>query len=223
MRLHWIHRRRSLAALSSITSIVVASLAAGIALVVGGWLSCGGVRAALKTAIGDPSWDFSKSWASNVTVVGAILGTVLSAKILPTTTAVVVSPNGYTALSLLFGSLVVVAPLVFTVLRSAKPSSTGPVYTGRGWGFLLASALTLWGVLGELATVGLVLYEAQHAKTLALGAVIPILATIGFAMLLVAVYGLRTVQITLKPQSATFGLESVGGEPTMASKGWALL
>jgi hypothetical protein len=92
---------------SAATSIVVASLGAGLVLTAGGWLTCGAIRAALKTAIGDASWDFSKSWASNITVVGAILGTVLSAKILPTPTAVVDSPNGYTALSLLFGALVV--------------------------------------------------------------------------------------------------------------------
>jgi hypothetical protein len=198
-------------------------MAAGVALVVGGWLSGGGKPSALTTAIGDASWDFSKSWASNVTIVGAIVGTVLSAKILPATAAVVASPNGYTALSLIFGSLVVVAPLVFTASRSGKPSPAGPVYTGRGWAFMLASAMTLWGVLGELTTVGLVLYEAQHAKTLALGAVVPIWAIIGLAIVLVAVYGLRTVRMILTPQSNTFMLQNVGGEPTMAPNGWALL
>jgi hypothetical protein len=97
------------------------------------------------------------------------------------------------------------------------------VYTGRGWVFLLASALTLWGVLGELGTVGLVLYETYHAKTLALGAVVPIWATIGLAIVLVAVYGLRTVRITLAPQPTTLALDRVEEEPATPPKVWTLL
>src|SRR5262249_35260574 len=158
-----------------------------------------------------------------VTVAGAILGTVLSANVLPATTAVVVSPNGYTALSLLFGSLVVLAPLLFTALRVGKPDPKAPQYIGRGFAFLVASSVTLWAVLGELATVGLVLYEAQHAKALALGAVIPLWITIGAAMTLVAVYGFRTIRLTLAPNTDTFKLGLVGDVPTMAPHGWNVL
>jgi hypothetical protein len=208
---------------SAATSLVLAALGAGLVLTAAGWLTCGAVRAALTTAIGDTSWDFSKSWASNITVVGAILGTVLSAKVLPTPTTVVDSPNGYTALSLLFGALVVVAPLLFTTLRSGKPDPKGPVYTGYGWGFLLASCVTLWAVIGELATVGLVLYEAQHGNTLARGAVIPVWGVLGSAIVLVSVYGLKTVRLTLTPASDTSKLELIDQSPTMASRGWTLL
>jgi hypothetical protein len=208
---------------SAATSLVLATLGAGLALTAAGWLTCGAIRAALTTAIGDTSWDFSKSWASNITVVGAILGTVLSAKILPTTPTVVVSPNGYTALSLLFGLLVVVAPLLFTALRSGTPDPKGPKYQGYGWGFLLSSCVTLWAVIGELATVGLVLYEAQHGNTLARGAVIPMWAALGSAIVLISIYGLKTVQVTVKPASDTSKLESINGTPTIASRGWTLL
>ncbi len=153
-------------------------------------------RDALRKKIGGPSWDFSKSWASNVTVVGAILGTVLSAKVLPANPTVVASPNGYTALSLLFGALVVLAPLVFVALRSGNPSTTNQTVEGRGWTFLLATAVSLWGVVGELVTVGLVLYEAQNGGTLPLGAVTPMWCVIGAALVLVGVYGFRSVRAT---------------------------
>jgi hypothetical protein len=199
------------------TSIVVSSLVAGVVLTVVGWLRCGAVSAAPTKVIGDPTWDFSKSWASNVTVVGAILGTVLSAKVLPATT-VVVSPSGYTALSLLFGALVVVAPLLFVATRKGRADAKGPVYTGYGWAFLVASSVTLWGVIGQLTTVGLVLYEAEHSTALARGAVIPVWCVIGLALLLVVVYGQKSIRLTLTPPPPPDGLA-----PPVASTGWTVL
>jgi hypothetical protein len=205
------------------TGVVVLSLVAGFGLTAAGWLTSGGIRSALTTSIGDASWDFSKSWASNVTIAGAILGTVLSAKILPATSTVVGSPNGYTALSLLFGALVVLAPLLFTASRTGKPDPKGPIYIGHGWAFLLASGVTLWAVLGQLSTLELVLFEAQHGKTLTLGAVLPIATVIGLAAILVALYGFRTVRLTVEPPSPTFSLDSIHGSAAMASKGWSVL
>ena len=203
--------------ISAATSIVLASLGAAAVVTLSGWFRSRAGTAALKKAIGDPTWDFSKSWASNVTVVGAILGTVLSAKILPAAT-VVVSANGYTALSLLFGALVVLAPLLFVASRSGKPDAKGPVYTGHGWAFLLASLVTLWGVIGQLVTVGLVLYEAQHATTLARGAVFPIWCVLGLALLLVSVYGLQSVRLTLAK-----ALPPDSRAPVAPAAGWTVL
>jgi hypothetical protein len=183
--------------MSAVTGVVLASLGASFALVAIAWLTCSDRRAALQKEVGGATWDFSKSWASNVTVVGAILGTVLSAKILPASPTVIATPNGYTALSLLFGALVVVAPLVFTALRSGRPSAMDTVIEGKGWAFLLASEVTLWGVIGELATVGLILYEAKRAHTLPLGAVLPTWCVIGGALLLIGIYGFRTTHYTV--------------------------
>jgi hypothetical protein len=183
--------------MSAVTGVVVASLGASFALVVVAWLTCSDWQHALRKDVGGATWDFSKSWASNITVVGAIVGTVLSAKVLPASPTVVATPNGYTALSLLFGALVVVAPLVFTALRS-KPSAMDVTVEGKGWAFLLASALTLWGVIGELVTGGLILYEAKHGNTLPLGAVFPTWCVIGGALVLIGVYGFRTTYYTLE-------------------------
>jgi hypothetical protein len=183
---------------SANTWLVVCSLVLAVVLV-----GVARYRAGSGPSVGIdfPEWDFSKSWASNLTVLGAILGTVLSAKILPART-VVVTPDGYTALSLLFGILVVVAPFLYTALRKGRPGAQGPHFTGRNWAFLVASGVTIWAVNGEIGTIGLVLYEAQHGKALALGAVIPMLGTLGVALVLAWLYSVQTVRLVLKSETA---------------------
>jgi hypothetical protein len=185
--------------MSGNTCLVLSSAALAALLVVAARL---GARTEPSAGIAFPQWDFSTSWASNLTVLGAILGTVLSANILPAGT-VVISPEGYTALSLLFGILVVVAPFLYTALRKGEPSSEGPVFTGRNWAFLVASGVTIWAVNGEIGTVGLILYEAQHGKALALGAVVPILGALGVALILSWWYSVQTITLLLKSETAT--------------------
>lgn len=188
--------------MSALTAFVLASLVAALSLVVIGWLLCGGPQAALTKSVGGPSWDISKSWGSNVTVVGAVVNTVLAAKVLPTKT-VLISSSGYTALSLLFGALIVVAPLVFTALRKSPVSATGSDVEGWGVSFMLSTWMTLWGVVGELVTAGLVLYEAERGNTIPAGGVVPMWCVIGLALVLVGTYGFRTVRATIAPGTGT--------------------
>jgi hypothetical protein len=44
--------------------------------------------------------------------------------------------HGYTALSLLFGALVVVAPLIFTALRKNEANAMDDDLEGWGWSFI---------------------------------------------------------------------------------------
>ena len=187
--------------MSASTALVLASLALATALVVAARVKGG----AGPAGIDFPQWDFSESWASNLTVVGAILGTVLSANVLPPKKTVVMAPDGYTALSLLFGILVVLAPFLYTAFRKGRPRPTGPEYRGRNGAFLVASALTVWATCGQIATVGLVLYEAQHAKVLAPGAVIPMLAALGVALVLTCIYSLQSIRLVLESEARRVG------------------
>src|SRR4029077_8103746 len=59
----------------------------------------------LVARMGSPSWDFSKSWASNVTIGGAILSVALSLTALPEQTRYI-NRGGYAVLNLLFALLV---------------------------------------------------------------------------------------------------------------------
>ena len=203
--------------MGSVTSIVVYALVASVALVACGWLASGQPRSALTKGVpGRVGWDFSKSWASNFTVIGAILGTTLSAQILPSTTVVLPSPKDYTSLSLLFAVLVVVAPFVYSgLLFTSDASGT----QGQCWELLVACSLTLWGVIGELGTVGLVFYEAQHAHGLAQGAVVPLWIVLGAAIALTAPYAIRTIKLLV-------GSPAKGARASVApaaASGWALL
>ena len=183
------------------TTLVAAALGAGLVVSAIGWLTTWPkLFAALGRNVGDKSYDFSKSQASNITVFGAIVGTVLSSKILTSITPVIATQSEYTALSLLFGILVVVGPLIVAALKDESPG--GGV---TAWAFLLATAVTLWSVIGQIATIGLVFYEAEHGKTLNLGAVIPVWCVLGLALGLVVLYGFGTVRAAVRVPVAGAG------------------
>jgi hypothetical protein len=124
----------------------------------------------LNDSMGPANWDFSKSWASTLTIVGAVLGTILSASgVVPATTKYL-THGSYAALNLLFGIVVVLAPFVYRALgRSTRVLATSPAaevnYEGTVLGFFVAVFLTLWGVIGELATSCLIFAEVQISQT----------------------------------------------------------
>ena len=88
---------------------------------------------------------FKTGWATNLTTVGALLGTFLSAQVLPADTFFVSKPQ-YITLNLMFA---------LVILFSSAAHNNVPY----GWVFLLASAATLGAGLGELATVVLLVQE----------------------------------------------------------------
>jgi len=201
---------------------VLASLLAGFALVVFAWLiSSVPWSAVLTLDAGTHELDFSKSFASNLTIFAAILSTALSAKVLPSQSAVAAPPSdivmpagSYTALSVLFGFLVVAAPFVYAALRAGPDPQTGK--QGHGWAFLLACGFTVWGALGELATLGLIFYEARHAQpALPSGAVIPVWAVLGVAIVLVGYYSVRTIDVIIE-RSSTPDTQKSGGDVLFA-------
>lgn len=146
--------------------------------------------------MGPVNWDFSVSWASTFTVVGAFLGTVLGESgVVPETTYYL--PNAaYGGLNLMFGLIALLAPLVYAAMRSVDPPEPvadvkEPKYHGFVWTFLLSSALTLWAVLGELVTVGLLLAEIQRGGAVP-DSVIVVLVVLGaFSLILVCAHVLR--------------------------------
>lgn len=123
----------------------------------------------LGDRMGHTTWDFSKSWATNITVIGALLGTALNLE----KTALI-----HSIFNLFFLLLAALAPFVYYVIGGQKEvisvssseyrpdASPGhesdvhlqrpsPSYQFHGYvaGFLIASTLTLWAVIGELITL----------------------------------------------------------------------
>jgi hypothetical protein len=119
----------------------------------------------LKTPLGDVNLDFGTSFASTLTAVGALLGTVISASLLPEDT-VTLSSSAFAALNLLFLVAVVVAGLVYSALQTPvwvpkedDPSREERALQGTVWAFLLACFITVWAVYGELLTLWLLVDE----------------------------------------------------------------
>lgn len=112
--------------------------------------------------LGPGGWKFSDSWASNLTAVGVLLGTVVAASVLPENPHLLTKTQ-YGALNLYFGMLVVVAAFLYNALVAKKEvpgdATKKPIppatYLTEGfvWSYLLASLLTLWAVWGEVGTL----------------------------------------------------------------------
>jgi hypothetical protein len=107
-----------------------------------------------------PKWSV-ESWATHLTAVGALVGTVLGSASLPEVPRQI-DKNSLVALSLLFGALVVVAPFVFQAVQSPRVSANAPEEEGGNgytWVLLVSCWLTLGAVFGQLATLGLATWE----------------------------------------------------------------
>lgn len=153
--------------------------------------------------LGPANWDFSKSWASNITVVGALLGTILAAGVLPDEPAV--SKATYEGLNLYFGVLILVAPLVYTATQKAVPVHKRTAikeaqYQGSVRAFVLASGLTLGAVLGELATIFFLFREIRTANSMPEAAIWFLAFLLVCSGVLLLLYAWRTMQAVLDSQ-----------------------
>lgn len=138
-----------------------------------------------------PAFSFKDSWLTTVATFTAILGTIL------TTTGVVASLlpgldiNRLLTLNLAFGGLVLIAPVVYAALakwewrqdvKSGK-HDLHPLATRRS--LILASATTLAGVVGQLATIG-ILVDASTLDTVAQGVLALVLVSIAIVVFVYA-------------------------------------
>src|SRR5437588_2643661 len=102
---------------SAVNLVVIGSLVLSVVLV--------GARALtlwsdLTLRMGPVGWDFSKSWGSTLAAFGAVLGTILAtAGVLPATTKYLTNDT-YAALNLLFGVIVIFAPLVYIAFQRVE-------------------------------------------------------------------------------------------------------
>lgn len=180
--------------------IVLASLGVALALVAD-CASRSNTRPSLP--VGPPNWDFTKSWATNITIVGALFGSFFSNSVV-TSPRYVPSP-GYVVLSILFALLTLVAPLVFVALSKAKQvprgASSDLEHQGNAIAFLLAMLFTLWGALGQIGTLGLLGFEVL-ASGKAASATTIFLVILLLAAVTTVVYAHGTAIALLKHRTA---------------------
>lgn len=186
------------------TCLFTASLFASFAVVLIAlvWLALKGIK--LSQRMGPPTWNFSDSWGTNITVGGALLTTLLGFSALPEQTHYL-NKIAYLCLSLIFAALITVAPSIYALVRTPVnvPGSTTPQYQGYVLPFAVACGLTLWGALGQLGTVGLLFGELWAAREISQQMLLSLVTIIGLVGLLLLGYGLRTiVQIATKQQTA---------------------
>jgi hypothetical protein len=167
-------------------AIVLGALVVAV-LVVGACAANVGAQASLP--VGPPNWDFTKSWATNIAVLGAVFGTFFSNAIVPTP-RFVPSP-GYPLLSAVFAVLALISPVVFLALSRVKA-----VYKDQAWdvqyqgiaaGFLFATFITLWAALGQIITIAALGTEVLAAGKVP-GAAWALLITLLIAIVATATY-----------------------------------
>jgi hypothetical protein len=112
---------------------------------------------------GTAELDFSKSFASTLTAVGALLGTIIAAGVLPEET-VKLSRGGFVGLNLTFGVAIVIAAAVAGSFLSSeavknKEGKSEWKVEGYVWPFMLSALITLWAVFGELYAISLLVGE----------------------------------------------------------------
>jgi len=140
----------------ALISVAVALTAWGVAWI---WLKR---KLCLNFKLGSPAWDFTKSWTSTTTLVGAIISTALTLSALPELPKYA-SKSGYSALALLISLVVIIAPFVFTAVRTGEIQEDGKtysvVYQGCLWAFLPSCAITLFAGLAQLVVLYFLLSE----------------------------------------------------------------
>lgn len=119
----------------------------------------------MRDEIGEVSWDFGSSWASNITVFGTALTFLLGLTAFPDK-PVYGTKVEYTFLAGLAAALVAVAPAIQRMMSVGIASSDGESAapaTGFVGSFLTASAFTIWGALLQIAVSLLIVAELTKA------------------------------------------------------------
>jgi hypothetical protein len=140
------------------------------------------------------AWSFTDSWATSITTLGGVLGTVLGAtgffqEVLPG-----VSAGRFTGYSLVFGVIAVLAPIAYIALGSRDTLTDDgkdvEVSVGTHAGLLLAGAATVASAAGQLTALGLLVTMADAPDRFQTLCVAGLVAGI----LLLLVYAIRSAR-----------------------------
>jgi hypothetical protein len=137
-----------------------------------------------------PKWSFS-SWASSLTAVGGIFGTVLTSITFPPVPDQI-EKESLVQLNLVFAALIIVGPFIFQAIRN--PTTSEDQRELGLWGFspvlLLTYALTCAAVIGEFAALSLLGWEVAGSPSAkeAVGGVMCFLAVLALYYFVVTAY-----------------------------------
>ncbi len=138
-----------------------------------------------------PNWDFTRSWASNMTAAGTILTySTLVAIFDPKTTLSIMPKQGYLVLVAIAGALAVLAPLAFNVLSRILQAIRKVQSRASSIAFLVSTGITVCGLSLQLLIGICMIWELKVAKLVPLS-----LACVLIALLLTLLFGILTYAI----------------------------
>jgi hypothetical protein len=187
----------------SLQSAVLASLGLAVFLVVvAGWIMrIHGHK--LGDPIGNASWDFSSSWASNVTAFAAAFSFITQLSVFPAKPSIG-SRSEYVFLATFCLALAALAPAVQraagSTIVTATDGDAAAISTqthGLVGGFLLACMFTLWAAFLQMGTQLLVLKELSMAVSVSSTVIHVTFAVIVFCWVGLVIYGIRTMLATV--------------------------
>jgi hypothetical protein len=159
-----------------------------------------------------PKWNYT-SWATTLTAVGAVFGTVLTQATFPPFPKEVAKPT-LINLNILFGILVILGPFLFQALRkrTVSPADQEAGRTSTNLTLLIACSFTLWAVLGEIAAFALLTWELVGGGAVGWVVVI-VLAAI--AVLAARYFLVTTSELVIKRWATPVAPPAAGAMPRM--------
>ena len=165
--------------------------------------------------IGGASWDFSASWASNMTAFGTGFSFLIQLTLFPDRPAFG-NRGEYAFLAAFATALVGFAPAVQRMMSQTDidASSGVPVATSHSTviGFLTASAFTMWGAYLQIVTAILIVCELGRTATLNVPITIAVAACVVLAGVGLMVYCWRTILTTIAANASRTGTPTVKAE-----------
>jgi hypothetical protein len=116
----------------------------------------------LGDRLGAPAWNSAESWAANLTVGAGLLSSVIGLAAIGDFTVFMTKPS-YSAVNVLCGSLLLLAPLIYGLSRRR---SAGGAMEGSVGTVMIAGSLVLWAATGQLLTFSLLILEVWRASAL---------------------------------------------------------
>jgi hypothetical protein len=176
-------------------------------------------RAQLRKRATGPKWTFA-SWASILTALGAVLGTVLTGVTLPEVVSQI-DKETLVELNLLFLALIAVAPFAFYAVRARDTTEADQAagLTGYNAMLLFSCCLTCGAVVGQIGTLALLAWELIGGGFWGWFAV----AFAGVLALLSLAYGFQTtVRLVVTDWEAIAKADAEAAKKVAATQGFEL-
>jgi hypothetical protein len=148
------------------------------------------------------SWTFGGSWVTLISVLGAVLATILATSGLITDVFPSIDVQRFVALNLVLGGAVLTGPLIYAAM--SKTEGDGKVINGRASGLLWAASVTLIGVAGQLLTLG-VLAHISSAQSHEKAGIYVALGIVGAILFLYSYRSLGQLRGLVEPDPASTG------------------